>query len=388
LTKSLSSARWGVVALGAATLALSGLLLVAYAVFLLSSAAGDPASVATAGASGSLALAALFMGLGLIAFGSGRGRGPLFATRGPGPWLLAFVGLLVVGQGALSLPPVAAALALAPVQFAAAACVAVSISGFVAWRTVPRTWIDALSGFAAGGCLAATGALLIELAAFVILAIAVYAWLEVRGDAAALTAALEKLAASGGSGEIDPALWDLLLRPSVVIAGFALVAVIAPAIEETLKLAMAAARHPASAADAWWWGVVVGAGFGLVEGMGMASMAAEGWAITMIVRAIDSIMHATLTGSSSLGWFELRHGAPRGRALLRIAAAYLGHMLWNTLVFGAAAAGLLVATGRGPSVLEPLAGAATLGVVLVFAAIFMGYRAVTRALEQPRPLPE
>lgn len=129
---------------------------------------------------------------------------------------------------------------------------------------------------------------------------------------------------------------DALLTPPVLLAVGLFVVVLVPAVEETCKsLGVAltgASRGRLSAAQAFGLGVMAGAGFAFVEGMGgTAIVAPAAWASTVALRGGTAAVHGLATGLMGLGWQAL---LMRGRpwTFLGLSAAAMAlHGTWNLL---------------------------------------------------------
>jgi RsiW-degrading membrane proteinase PrsW (M82 family) len=130
---------------------------------------------------------------------------------------------------------------------------------------------------------------------------------------------------------VDPTLLGVLSSPWALVLLVHL-AVVAPLVEEALKPIGSLARRPATARDAFLFGVAAGAGFAVVENLLYASgwfLWGESWLAVALLRSVGAAVHPLGAGLVSLGvWAALRRRRP-GIALSSFAAAAAVHGLWN-----------------------------------------------------------
>jgi hypothetical protein len=193
----------------------------------------------------------------------------------------------------------------------------------------------------------------------------------------------------------------MLLAPAIVAGAFALVGLFGPLVEELAKAVGVSLGDPLNRARAWRWGVMVGAGFGVAEALAFGAMGAQlpAWPLNMTVRALTTLMHATVGGLGGLGVYELVAGQRRrGSGLILL--AWILHAAWNSLVLLFTFAGLVVASTAPAAVLEPAAGDSGLAVaaacvtplaagalVLLFVLITLSFRYLSaRAALDPGPV--
>ena len=376
-------AQTGLALVSAAGLALvlgGGLCGLLYLGMATLSLVGSAETLGLAVAVGATALLLLGLGTGLTRGAAAAARGRLGRPFGPARapvWLGLLILVLAGGTALLTLgnPPLTL-LAFTPLHMAAAILPALAAVAYTAGRSGKPDWLSwrgVLGRLAWGACGATLLAMVAELAAGLLLvalsAVALGSSDSGRGTLDALRALMEQAGATGG---LDPSALDAaqlapLLHPVIVLAAFLLLALIGPTIEELCKLAGIALRPPRSRAQAWAWGVAVGAGFGIFESVFFSAfeLSALVWPSTAVLRGLSTLMHASMTGLAALGWFALRDERRHLTGLVGIVLAILGHGLWNGLALGSLLFGLL---GR-PALQAGSAG----GVVLLFYAIFLGF---------------
>lgn len=376
----------------AGALLLAGGVLLA-PVSLLAAAEGAEAGVVAAAVLGSMALLSLAFGGLLVHSGLRASAGAAPATglrpgrRGAGPmaWALVFAGALALGGLAIGLG--GSALVLMPVlHLAAALAPAMAIVGYAAWSLGGHPGRRSLAALAWGGLGATAIAFLLELFFGLVLALVLWAALASSAEGSAL---LERIwaqlsAAPIGPGGLDPGLLAELqrelLRPSVLLAVFAMLGLIGPTVEELAKAAGVALLRPATRGEAFLLGVACGAGFGLAEAIliGATSVVVLGWLVMMLVRAASTIMHAAVGGWVGLGVGALQRELSWSRGLGFLALAILVHGLWNLLVLSAVLGALAAASGFALG--GPVAAVSPVLLVLLFGAVLFGLRGQARRL--------
>lgn len=189
-------------------------------------------------------------------------------------------------------------------------------------------------------------------------------------------------------------LADWLLKPGVLLAVALLLVVVVPMIEEGAKsigvplLALWTGGNP-TPARGWLWGIAVGTGFAIFEGLFNSAASLPLWAGIALLRVGATAMHATTAGLTGLGWTRtlasrhpLRLCSP-ARASGRIGRAWplLGgylasttlHGLWNGLTVLMAVSSLLVMARPAAPAVMIVAGtgvvAGLTGLVLLTAII-------------------
>jgi hypothetical protein len=110
---------------------------------------------------------------------------------------------------------------------------------------------------------------------------------------------------------------------------------------------------------------------------GLAGLAGLGWAMSMVVRALTTLMHATVGGIGGLGVSFIATGRRR-QGLGLLAAAWLVHAAWNSGVLLSQFAAL--AAGTGLTAAEAVAVLAAASVVLLFGLVLITFRSMSRAM--------
>ncbi len=400
----------GVAALGGA--AVFGL---AYIGLALLAVFGNAEQLDVAIAMGSLAYLAAFVGGMLV--GSAARAGEVRPQRVFGParplfWLALLGAALVAGSAVLAVGLPGLTLLLFPaLHVMAALAPALAVAAYFAWRAgAPAwlTWAGVIRQLLWGGVVATGIAFVLEAVAVVALVIAalLLLYLSADGRAAieAASAVLSRCAAAtpppaGCEADLEALARDLVLRPEVVGMVFLLLGVIGPLVEEAAKVAGVAWCRPARRGQAWAWGLVTGAGFGILEAVMFGTMAltAAGWAVLLLGRACTTVLHATLTALAGTGWFDAWVGRRWLAGGSKFGLAVATHGLWNCLALV-----VLLTTlagggdGAGPTPvpgdtlwLAALASLATFGVVMTFSLLFVAFLGLSARYgrEERRPEP-
>jgi hypothetical protein len=177
--------------------------------------------------------------------------------------------------------------------------------------------------------------ILIELALLVVLGVGVIVWLSTQPQ---LLEELNRTAQRLMNAQLDPETTLRILRPYlqqplVLYAGFAIAAGIIPLIEELFKpLALwGLASRRFTPADGFVTGMICGAGFALIESLGMLSSAAVGidWAASVSARLGTGLLHVVTAGLVGYGlasaWSRARYWRLAGIFFV----AFLLHGIWN-----------------------------------------------------------
>jgi len=375
---------------GLLLLLIGGLCGMGYLALMAGMTAIDPELLGAVVAVGSTALLLLLLGAALArgAMTAMNGRpGRRFGPARPELWLLLLLLALVGGAAILALGrPDLTLLAFTPLHLAVALLPALTAVAYVAGRGGRPSWLSwrgVLGRLAWGAGVATTLALLAETivggALLILVALALNSSEAGRSTIAALQDLAETLSEPGG---VDPSALDAsqvgsLMHPAIVMAIFLLMAVLGPAIEELIKLAGVILRPPSSRAQAWAWGVATGAGFGILESLFFSALdlSAADWPAAVLVRALATLMHASMTGLAALGWYALTVEGRTSRGLTGIALAILGHGLWNGLALGVAFFGLLQ--------VPALAALCLFSLFLLFGSILLGFLAAPGLTQAP-----
>lgn len=363
---------------GIALMALGAFGGLAYLCLALTALGGAEGTAELAAFLGGFAILAAVLGLALgwagLADGQGRPTRP-FSRRAPLAFLGAFVVVLGVGEVVRSAGGPAAAVVFPVLHLLAAMLPALAIVGAAARRQSGITWRAIWRNLAYGSCVATLIALAVEVVAVIVLVAGVVAVLQASGELPPLVAALEAVAdelGRGGSPDLER-LAAFALHPAIIAAAILLLGIVGPLAEEAAKSAGVAADRPASAARAWLWGVTAGAGFGLTEAISQGAFGLAAWPVSMTVRAVATLMHATMTGLAGLGWHAWLVEGRTSAGVARLGLAVAGHMCWNLLVLGAAL-GAAAASRPASGGIEAAPGLASTALVLLFAAILAGFR--------------
>jgi hypothetical protein len=340
-------------------------LIAAVAILALGVLAGVGGILAGLLDAGGEALMSITLGVSLLALGGGLGSALAWqafqATRNRSsrpfhpqrPWILVllFPWLLLGGFFVQGWAP-GTPLLFAVLHIGAAALPPLAIVA-LAGQAIRRAsrWRDAVLQVSSGAFLSTSLALVAEMVLLILLVVAAIALIARQpGGLGQLQEYLSQLQNPGWlqdparQGEI---LAALLRSPLVLAAGFALLVVIVPAIEEAVKaigVLLFAYRRP-TAAQCVSWGLMGGAGFALAEGLLNTTLALDGWFPIVLLRGGTALIHTLAGAIMGLAWYRLlaeRRWAPA----LGLYGASIGvHGLWN----GSAAliALLSLATQRG-----------------------------------------
>jgi hypothetical protein len=172
-----------------------------------------------------------------------------------------------------------------------------------------------------------------------------------------------------------------LLKPEILVPVVGLVVVVVPLIEEAAKgsgvplLSLLLRRAP-TPAQGWIWGVAVGAGFAIAEGLfnGAASLAF--WAGIAVLRVGATAMHATNAGLTGLGWARTLASRRPWPLLVYYLAGVSMHGLWNALTMLIAVASLWTASRAGDPAAMMLGGLGMLAGLGGLALLALGIFAV------------
>ena len=174
--------------------------------------------------------------------------------------------------------------------------------------------------------------LTLEAVVAIILFIGILAYISVQPDLAAeFQAIAEQIMILGPQSQATmDLLTPFLTRPSVIVTALLFIAVLVPAIEELLKPlgVWLLARSLGSPAQGFTLGALSGAGYALIETVGVSGQVSE-WGILLFTRIGTGLLHITtsaLVGAAIvLAWRERRYLRLIGTYFL----AVLLHGLWN-----------------------------------------------------------
>jgi hypothetical protein len=371
-----------------------GLLLVlAGALFglawLIGITAAGAAGADNAVLAGSCAIMATVLGAALAYAGA---RGGLSAARrrfGPAApllWLTSFVLVLLAGSVIIAVGPTAAAVLLPPLQFLGALLPALAVVGAAAWRRGGAAWRPTLVGLAYGGCGATTLALFVEATIGLVLLLFILSTPDGQKLAEQFSTLLQELTTEQKVGDAMSELLPLLFTPAIIASAFALVGLLGPLSEELAKAIGVALVGPTTRAQAWLWGVTIGAGFGMAEALTFSAMGVDlpNWPITMLTRALTTLMHATMGGIGGLGVYYLLAGRRRSLGIGLLGVAWLGHAAWNCAYLLFAIAGGSATMGGGAWWSAYVAALAGLSIVALFGLVILTfvYVSTTTAREE------
>ena len=158
--------------------------------------------------------------------------------------------------------------------------------------------------------------------------------------------------------------------PTVALALFTVVAVIAPISEELVKafgaILVLSRRPHVSRSDAFLAAVASSLGFAVFEGVGYTLAAASTWQQLILIRAPVVIMHVAATTIIVVGWFRMKETG-RGFIPYFIAGAAL-HAGWNGLYVGFIYSLVGLDSGSDPSAGQAVS---ILSIVLLLGALFL-----------------
>jgi RsiW-degrading membrane proteinase PrsW (M82 family) len=127
-----------------------------------------------------------------------------------------------------------------------------------------------------------------------------------------------------------------LLKPGILLSLVVMLVVVAPLIEEGVKsigvpLLSLWRRAAPSPTQGWLWGMAIGSGFAIAEGLFNSAASWPFWAAIALLRIGATAMHISTAGVTGLGWaWTLIRRRP-----WPVLAAYLAsvalHGLWNGL---------------------------------------------------------
>lgn len=250
--------------------------------------------------------------------------------------VLAFVGAILLGIGALALPAAAPYL-FPPWHLLAASLPPLALLAYGARRLGAASGLRALLVSYGWGALAGTTiAFLLEAIAGAIVIVAVNVLVGSQPDGRSLLDQLQaQLEQAQRTGDFS-GLTEMLSQPPVAIGLLILFAVAIPLIEESVKTLVIAFIDPrrTGPADALLWGMGAGAGFATIESILNASILVSAWALLVFSRAGAAIVHVASGALMGRGWYAARVERRWGQLVLSYGVSVLFHGLWNaTAVF-------------------------------------------------------
>ncbi len=351
---------------GAVLLALGGGGLVAFYIVIAFDRVDTSSDIRDVGVLAGVGVAALVASV-LVELALLRRRGAMLIEhlRMPPLWLsfVAFIGAIAAGAVAVwadRVPAVEPALALVGVAALAMFFWRLAIR----WSPQRRAPSDSMLATMAWGMVVATTAAVVMQLAFIAAG--------VGGIAAGLRFADVPMS----SGLLDTLLADEFLEESgSELAGTATVAlfvmlgyaVAAPLTEELTKfvgVVIVMRRRILTRYTVFVAGISAGLGFAVVESIGYALGAGEGWPLVLAVRAPVTLIHVTGTSLVACGWYlQQRHG---GFPLLGyFVVAVLVHAAWNGLLVSLMLASAAMPASGDPEPLLVIGILASLGLMLV-----------------------
>ncbi len=185
---------------------------------------------------------------------------------------------------------------------------------------------------------------------------------------------------------MNQAVTAIFAYPGLVTALIIGASVLAPLVEETMKTigVWLLFKNNLTPARGLVAGVVCGAGFALVESLGVINQSFEGsvWVAVMVGRLGTAVMHIFTAGLTGWGIASLASGRKYSRAVLGYTAAIIAHGLWNFLVISTAIQPFLDFSIPQNRWFEPLGNA---GIILTSALAFLYLAGLYMANRRLRP---
>ncbi|MBN1179891.1 MAG: PrsW family intramembrane metalloprotease [Anaerolineae bacterium] len=209
-------------------------------------------------------------------------------------------------------------------------------------RHSDTTWRDVLGGLLGGATIGTGVSIVAEVSLAVLVALAAVGLGLLPGGLEGLQSMIEQMQST--SLLLDPQAFAELLTPGIVFVALAFIAIATPLVEEatkTLGIGVAGLWLRPSAARAFVLGVASGAGFALVENLLNGAMISSLWAPSVFSRLAATLMHCATGGLMGWGWGELWARRRPWRWLLAFMGAVGVHGLWNGMVGGIVATGLM-----------------------------------------------
>ena len=181
------------------------------------------------------------------------------------------------------------------------------------------------------------------------------------------------------------ALAHWLLKPWILLPVILLLVVIAPLVEELAKsiavplYALGTGRKP-SLAQGWLWGIAVGVGFAITEGLFNGAANIPFWAGIALLRVGTTGMHVITAGLTGVGWARTLASRRPGSFLGSYLASVTLHSIWNGLTVLVIVSSLWVMVkpedpismaGGGVGVVVGLVGLLLLTLTIVGVAVYV-----------------
>ncbi len=265
-----------------------------------------------------------------------QGRASVPAARAfpPVPALvLAFVGAVLLGIGALALPAYAPYL-FPPWHLLAASLPPLTLLAYAARRLGTPSGLRALLVSYGWGALAGTTiAFLLEAIAGLILIVALSLLVASQPNSRALIEQLQAQLQQAQRTRDFSVLTEMLSQPAVVAGLLVFLAVVIPLIEESVKALVIAFIDPrrTGPAEALLWGMAAGAGFATIESILNASVMVSAWAPLILSRVGAAIVHVANGALMGRGWYAARVERRWGQLVLSYGVSVLFHALWNAM---------------------------------------------------------
>ncbi len=179
-----------------------------------------------------------------------------------------------------------------------------------------------------------------------------------------------------------------LQQPGVIFIGFAVISVLIPLIEETIKPVALwfLVGQKITPVQGFTYGIISGAAFGLFENLGNASNAVMGWASVVASRMSTLLLHSFTAGL--VGWALASAWSQKKYLRLGVAfaIAVMIHGLWNGLAVLSSIGSIGSSTNVSvPNNLRLLGTISTIGIILMGVLVFIAFFAFNRYLRRSMP---
>lgn len=179
-----------------------------------------------------------------------------------------------------------------------------------------------------------------------------------------------------------------LLKPGVLLPVAAMLVVVAPMIEEGAKsigvplLALGTGAKP-TPAQGWLWGIAVGAGFAVAEGLFNSAANLPFWAGIALLRIGATAMHLATAGLTGLGWTRTLASRQPWSILGSYLLSVMLHSLWNgtTVLMVVSSLWAMAEPGEpgrmlvtGPGIVAGLAGLIFITITTTALAVYITLR--------------